>query len=74
MSLIASTRVHILQALDNHKRVTECQLVWKLVLKHNLAFSFETNLIWKYIQSYQTVTANNAASVLLINSNLLEFL
>ena len=71
MILIASMRVQIPPILDNSKRVIECRFVWKLVPK--LDFSFETNLVQKCIQSYQTTTAINASRFLLIKSNLHAF-
>ena len=72
MALIALTRVQISLILE---WVIECHFVWKLVLNINrLDFSFETNLIQKYIQSYQTVTAIDASRVLPINSNLHVFI
>ena len=41
---------------------------------YSLAFSFETNSIKKYIQSYQTVTAIKVSCALPIDSNLNAFL
>ena len=67
-------RVQIPLILNNYKRVTECQPGNLFQNIYSLAFSFETSLIKKHIQRYQTVTAINTFRVLPINSNLHAFL
>ena len=67
MILVDLIRIQFSLILGNYKRVIECQLVWKLVLKHSQPCTFETNLTEKYTQSFQTVKAINTSGVLLIN-------
>ena len=72
MILMASTHFQILRIpdnYDNYGRVIKCSLYGNTFFNiHSCAFSFETNLIQKYIQSYTNVTAMNATHDLPIHS------
>ena len=72
MILMALTHFQIPQIpdnYDNYGRLIECSLsgnaFWNI---YSLAFSFETNLIQKYMQSYTTVTTMNATHELSVQS------